>query len=221
MSKTWNVAIIEKNFIYREGLKRIFGKSAFRVIIDCDDLGDAWGLFENGSDLAAVLIASDEGLDRLQEDITRIRETEPEVRIVLMVESSGDFDLAAAVDMGLDGLILKSIRGEAVIKSLELILLGERVFPAEALQALWTRRDTQNGVRPQSGPVIKNLSTRETEVLQSLCDGNANKVIARELGISEATVKVHVKAILRKTNARNRTEAALWAKSAGLESPAM
>ena len=221
MSKTWNIAIIERNYIYREGLKRIFGKSAFRVAIECDSLCDAWESVETGSDLSAILIDLNDDTQTLKEDIARIRAAVPETRIVLMTESAGDLDLAGAVDSDLDGLILKSIRGEVIVKSLELILLGERVFPAEALQALWRLPDAQGGVRPQSSPVIKNLSTREIEVLQSLCEGNANKVIARELGISEATVKVHVKAILRKTHARNRTEAALWAKGAGIESHAV
>ncbi len=62
--------------------------------------------------------------------------------------------------------------------------------------------------------VFRHLSEREVQVVNLLCNGSPNKIIARELGISEATVKVHVKAILRKTRARNRTEAALLFSSA-------
>ena len=62
-----------------------------------------------------------------------------------------------------------------------------------------------------------NLSEREIEILRCLILGYANKVISRRLDISEATVKVHVKAILRKLRVSNRTQAAIWAVKRGLE----
>jgi two-component system nitrate/nitrite response regulator NarL len=63
-----------------------------------------------------------------------------------------------------------------------------------------------------SAPRLSNLSAREAEILSSLMDGAPNKVIARQLDVAEATVKVHVKSILRKIGASNRTQAAMWAK---------
>ena len=62
-------------------------------------------------------------------------------------------------------------------------------------------------------PPAKGLSVRETVILRCLMDGDSNKIIARKFDITEATVKVHVKAILRKIQAKNRTQAAIWAAS--------
>ena len=61
-----------------------------------------------------------------------------------------------------------------------------------------------------------DLSRRELQILKCLADGDSNKLIARDLGISDATVKVHVKNILRKISATNRTQAAIWALNSGL-----
>lgn len=80
------------------------------------------------------------------------------------------------------------------------------------------KHNQNNGHNGDSTHIISlapNLSSREIEVLMSLSRGNSNKEIARKLEISDATVKVHVKAILRKLRIKNRTEAALWATSAG------
>ena len=63
-----------------------------------------------------------------------------------------------------------------------------------------------------SAPGARSLSAREAEVLSSLMEGTPNKLIARKLHLTEATVKVHIKAILRKIGASNRTQAAMWAK---------
>jgi two-component system nitrate/nitrite response regulator NarL len=63
-----------------------------------------------------------------------------------------------------------------------------------------------------SDPGARSLSAREAEILSSLMEGTPNKLIARKLHVTEATVKVHVKAILRKIGAANRTQAAMWAK---------
>jgi DNA-binding NarL/FixJ family response regulator len=72
-----------------------------------------------------------------------------------------------------------------------------------------------NETEPEAPDVrraLESLSAKEAEVLRHLCLGSANKIIARRFGIAEATVKIHVKAILRKLGARNRTEAAVWAR---------
>jgi two-component system nitrate/nitrite response regulator NarL len=218
MVKTWKIAIVESNSIYREGLQRIFGRSPFKVEIACADLNESWYEIESCCDLAAVLIDAKVGLQNFRENISRIQAALPETRIVLMGDTAGDIDPKSAVEVGLDGFILKSTAGDVIVKSLELVVLGERVFSREVLQAHWSAPDCAIGLPRKQMPIVKILSMREAEVLKSLCQGNPNKVIARHLGISEATVKVHVKAILRKTHAKNRTEAALWAKDFGIES---
>lgn len=102
------------------------------------------------------------------------------------------------------------------IKSLELVMLGEAVLPAIIVLPS-PRMDSPNTCREPMGDTHRaqvdspTLSNREVEVLACLRDGAPNKVIARKLSLSEATVKVHVKTILKKIGVCNRTQAALWA----------
>jgi two-component system nitrate/nitrite response regulator NarL len=111
----------------------------------------------------------------------------------------------------IDGFVLRTIDAQALPKALELVLLGARVILG------MVREMTVGGpALSVSGPLhLPHLSPRELDVLRSLSGGSSNKVIARDMGLSESTVKVHVKGILRKLNARNRTEAAVWARTNG------
>ena len=122
---------------------------------------------------------------------------------------------------GAHGIVDTSGRLEAIIKKIELVLLGEQVFPTNVTLALLeatSQRSTLPPFRTEETAILdgsslkgRNLSEREKEILCLLQQGAPNKIIARHLNVSEATVKVHVKAILRKVGASNRTQAAMWA----------
>jgi len=128
-----------------------------------------------------------------------------------------------AFEAGADAYLAKTISHEVLIKSLDLVMLGEAVFPSSILGLI--RRGASkagddeheaDGVEygeAESEPIPKQLSVRETVILRCLMQGDSNKLIARKFDIAEATVKVHVKAILRKIHAKNRTQAAIWAAS--------
>nr|WP_281381284.1 response regulator transcription factor [Microvirga lupini] len=122
---------------------------------------------------------------------------------------------------GADAYLKKSISYEVLVKSLDLVLLGEAIFPGAIIDLLREQdarveqsKQTSAPEGPQElNPPAKGLSVRETVILRCLMDGDSNKIIARKFDITEATVKVHVKAILRKIQAKNRTQAAIWAAS--------
>jgi two-component system nitrate/nitrite response regulator NarL len=108
----------------------------------------------------------------------------------------------------------------ALLKALELVMLGETFLPASVSFEL-----LEQGLRPQlwdgrAAPIpnipegMGKLSKREAQILHCLTQGASNKLIARELGVAEATVKVHLKGILRKLKAANRTQAAILGQSA-------
>jgi two-component system nitrate/nitrite response regulator NarL len=217
MGRSSTLAVIEPSYILRAGLKRIFARSSFRIEYETASLAEFWDIVPAGTGLAAILIDLHQQAETLEEDLDRLRSAFPEARIVLMADSDPDKWWERAVSVGADGLLLKTSRGEAIVKSMELVQLGERVFPAEPFIKRRDKGTQQTLPQRSDDRVISNLSMREIEVLKELSDGSANKAIARRLGISEATVKVHVKAILRKTRARNRTEAAVWAKARGLD----
>jgi two-component system, NarL family, nitrate/nitrite response regulator NarL len=141
-----------------------------------------------------------------------------------MVRLSEHWDLSAithAFQAGLDGLCPTAMSHEALILALGLVMLGEKFIPADAGLALLDAQPRGDevgfgisvaAVPANDGLGGKSLSGREAQILHLITQGASNKVIARDLGLAEATVKVHVKAILRKVKVSNRTQAALWAQ---------
>jgi two-component system, NarL family, nitrate/nitrite response regulator NarL len=110
----------------------------------------------------------------------------------------------------LSGILTYDLPAAAFVRSLHLIGSGERVFPRD-LAAGRRPQPAMLSTQPRSGGV--RLSPREKEILSRLIAGDSNKVIARHLDIAEATVKVHLKSVLRKIGVENRTQAAIWALS--------
>lgn len=216
MKKPWELGIVGSNCILLEGLAGIFRGPAFNVAFACRSIEEIWELGPAVPKISAMMIDIEQQKYPSNEDIRRLRDEFPESRIIFMADSTNNVDVAHFVGSGVDGLVVKSRCVEAIVKTVELALLGERVFPVEAIHQHSPIRDEQSCNRAIQPDVIYNMSSREVEVLKSLSKGRANKEIARHLGISEATVKVHVKAILRKSRARNRTEAAMWATGVGL-----
>ena len=133
-----------------------------------------------------------------------------------------------ALEAGAAGYLHEEMTTETLIMALELVLRGETVLPSVVVSLLagnvaaksqvtvGANAPRRNGAElPIAAEEIKRndprLSTRQTAILQALIDGTPNKVIAQQLNVSEATVKLHVKAVLRKINVSNRTQAAVWA----------
>jgi two-component system, NarL family, nitrate/nitrite response regulator NarL len=151
--------------------------------------------------------------------ITRAREHYPTARIAVLAESFDLSTVVAARESGADGFCSTSSAPDVLVNLLKLVALGELVIPSAMLQSLLVQASAhQEGQRQASnaGPKVlddrvNKLSPREADVLRGIMNGAPNKVIARQFDVSEATVKVHVKAILRKIGAANRTQAALWA----------
>jgi two-component system nitrate/nitrite response regulator NarL len=166
------------------------------------------------------LIYGSQAPDDLSETVEQSKARWPSARVVLLVESIESTAMLHAIQAGLDGICLTGMNREALIKALELVMLGETFFaPALALN-LWDDASRQRQARPDGAVVIgagaiaiaDKLTGRETQILSHLTLGATNKHIARELGVAEATVKVHLKGILRKIKAANRTQAAMWAQ---------
>lgn len=108
----------------------------------------------------------------------------------------------------LSGILTYDLSAEAFVQSLRLICAGERVFPRELTGGRKPEAPSSDARSDNS-----RLSPREREVLSHLVDGHSNKAIGRLLGMTEATVKVHLKSVLRKIRVENRTQAAIWALS--------
>lgn len=116
--------------------------------------------------------------------------------------------MVAAITNGADGFLLKDMDPEEIIRKVRQAALGQMVISdrlAEVLASALRRPE-----KPANN-VLESLTARELEILKLISKGLSNKLIARELDISDSTVKVHVKHVLKKMNLRSRVEAAVWA----------
>jgi DNA-binding NarL/FixJ family response regulator len=131
----------------------------------------------------------------------------PLVPVVIVSASDACADVQEALDAGASGYIHKSSPPQVMLSALELVLAGGVYLPPQALQPAATR------LLPQDLPKPGALTARQLDVLRLLAEGKPNKLIARELGLSEGTVKIHLSAIFRVLDVNNRTEAVLAAQA--------
>ena len=216
MRLDFRVSIIGRNEIAREGLKRILSDAGVNVrCVSGYENGiafepDAWN--NDPSHIVLCLISNESEVITTTRDL---RQCLPNARIVAMVDEFSLDNVAAAFGEGVDCYIVSGIGCESLIGVLQLTALGEKVFPSQMAPILtasvWKLLANNWNFNNDF-----NLSIREIEILRCLTNGDCNKVIARRLDISEATVKVHVKAVLRKMRVSNRTQAAIWAITRGL-----
>jgi DNA-binding NarL/FixJ family response regulator len=130
------------------------------------------------------------------------------VKIVVLASETESWDVRADEIAPLSGILTDSLSADAFVQALRLIVTGERVFPRDLV--LGQKPSVPSpGTKPRSDGI--RLSPREREVLSHVVEGHSNKAIARRLGVTEATAKVHLKSVLRKINLNNRTQAAIWA----------
>ena len=171
-------------------------------------------------DCELCVIDKPDDICEIAEDLTRLRSISLNQHFVIVAESIELDQLATAFALGIDGYLHGDISGEALCESLKLVLLGEKVFPSR-LVALLSNRIPAESNRMHSNSVRSgDLSEREVEIITRLVSGLPNKIIARQLTITEATVKVHLKNILKKLGVANRTQVAVWAVNHGMsESP--
>jgi two-component system nitrate/nitrite response regulator NarL len=158
-------------------------------------------------------------LDQAAASIRLLRSTIPDAKLVLVADSDKAVDLQRVPVLSFHACIFSLCSRDTLIKALELTFMNQHVcvFAQSVATAAKEHIDFVGpppALPPAASPEFRNssnLSPRESQVLTSVAEGKSNKLIARVCRISEATVKVHLKAILRKTKAHNRTQAAIWA----------
>ncbi len=129
-------------------------------------------------------------------------------RVIMLTVSDQAEDLMAALQAGADGYLLKDMEPEDLMQQLGEAARGKITISERLTQLLVTALREKS--RPAT-PAEAGLTEQENRILEHLIDGKSNKLIARDMGIAEGTVKVHVKHLLKKLNLRSRVEAAVWA----------
>ena len=140
-----------------------------------------------------------------------LRERSPRSRVIVLTTFLEDDKLLPAVRAGAAGYLLKDVEPKELVSAIRTVHAGEALLhPAAAARVM---AELVESSRPRGGAL---LTPRETEVLALIARGQPNKVIARELGVSEKTVKTHVSNVLGKLGVSDRTQAALYAVREGL-----
>ena len=154
------------------------------------------------------------------EGLKSIKAKHRDLPVAIMSGLATRDDVHACMAAGADGFFPKTLSGQALVSAVNLVLTGEKFMPhnetANAAYNFNKKQMKQNKSGPTPGGRDIHLTPREYEVMKYLLKGASNKLIARGLDISVVTVKLHVKNICQKLNAKNRTQAALFATDLGL-----
>ena len=149
--------------------------------------------------LLDVQMPGTRGLDGVHQMLER----HPDVPIIVISGSATSSDVAQVVEWGARGFLPKTLPSRVLASAIETVANGGTYLPAELLSQMLQREEADEAAH------LNRLSPREVEILGLLARGQSNKEIARELGLQEITVKVHLSSIYRKLDVRNRVEAAL------------
>ena len=221
--------LVGSSALLRTGLSLILSAADFRVVASAfcvDDIPP--DLLTQHQSVLLIIDASDDIKGAISQ-IQQFREKSRCGRAVVLAGHARLCDMASMFHAGVSACFVAGTDPDTFIKSVELVMLGETILPAAFVNSIHNN-EHDCGHRPttieaggsseSSTPAesygASQLSGRERRILYYLSKGNTNKIIARTLDIAEATVKVHLKAILRKIGVRNRTQAAVWAMNNGL-----
>jgi two-component system nitrate/nitrite response regulator NarL len=209
-----DVALVGGGTLRQGWLRLSLDPSQFAVIAEGRSFGSLLELMNRGVSPRLVVADVSRLGEKDFEDIRRIRDAASECRIVVLSDHLIIDDLGRVFRAGADGYLVSDLSRTAFSLSLLVIMSGEKVLPSSLVDVLAS--DQRDVAFCQLSDDRDDLTERECQILQCLGRGYTNKVIARMLDITEGTVKVHLKHLMRKISAGNRTQAALWARSHGI-----
>jgi DNA-binding NarL/FixJ family response regulator len=202
------VLIAEDHGVVRAGLVQLLMNATdMEVVGAASDGSEAVALTASTAPDVVLMDLSMPELDGIAAT-EAIRATAPEVRVVILTSFSDPARILSALDAGAVGYLLKDSDPDELYRAVRAAARGESPLAPKAATTLLAAR----AARPRGA----DLSARERDVLVLLAQGNPNKAIGRQLGISEKTVKSHMTRILNALDVADRTQAALWARRHGV-----
>lgn len=207
------VLVVDDHFVVRKGVCALLaGAADIAVVGEADDGRQA---IEEAGRCAPQVILIDLKLPELDGvvAIRKILAVRPEVGIVVLTGTEVEADVLTAISAGALGCLAKTAKREDFLAAIRQVARGEAWLPPRLIRRLLT------SLKPQSATRRELLTDRESDVLVLLARGWSNRSIARELAVSEVTVRTHVSHILHKLGVSNRVEAALHAVRSGLAQP--
>jgi len=225
--------LVGKSILLREGLASILHSADFRILASVSCAGDLLASKLEQQQRLFIIVHTGDDFAAAIEQIELCREQHPGGRIAIVADHYRLDELVSAFRAGANGYFVDVMSCDAFIKSMELLMMGETIFPPALSFVLDSEGDDLDKEVDHPGEAVPGdennqailvttddafapqLSPREKSILRCLIEGDSNKCIARKIDIAEATVKVHVKAILRKIRVHNRTQAAIWGVNNG------
>jgi two-component system, NarL family, nitrate/nitrite response regulator NarL len=209
--------LICRNAVLHAGLRHILSDTQFAVADDVLEPTSDVSAFA-GSEPVLILLCERLSANEYLETLEQLKTQCPLAWVVVLADHLEPNAVVRLYEAGLSGLCSPAMLGSTLVKALELVVAGETFLPAAVGLALLEQHSRRSLPDAQAVPTTTavglagRLTHREAQILRCLMQGASNKMIARELRLAEATVKVHIKAILRKVQAANRTQAAMWAQ---------
>lgn len=215
------IVLVGNGSFLKEGVTRLLRSANFRVATSVSRAEDFLSSNVHPRQLLFLIVHTCDDFVVVAEQIELLRRSSPGGRIAVVTDCYRQEEMTAAFRTGSNGYFVDVMKSDVFIKSIELVMIGEVVFPRAFLGLVF---GPEGAPRDHVGPsdanheffatprdaVIPQLSPREKAILRCLVEGESNKSIARKFQITEGTVKCHVKATLRKIRVNNRTQAAIW-----------
>lgn len=208
------VLLIDDHTLFRLGLKNLLERSGIQVVGAASTGQEGLEIVHQLNPDVVLLDMRMPDMDGL-EVLRQLRESGVTIPISMLTTSNEEHDLVESLRSGAQGYLLKDMDPEELVSALHKIVEGETIVAPQLAGTLARALQGKSEESEQKTP-LSDLTPRELEILEHLAIGQSNKVIARELGITDGTVKLHVKSVLRKLNVRSRVEAAVIAVELGL-----
>lgn len=213
--KKISLVLVDDHALFRNGLNELLTQRGLNVVGMTGNPAESLELIEKQSPDLVLLDLRMPNMGGL-EVLKRIRESMPDQRVIVLTTSIEEVDLLAALEAGAIGYLLKDLEPDIFVEFLKQAHNGETVV-APDLTGLLAKAAVSRKTEPTLAPSNTfKLTPREMDILRYISKGWSNKEIARELGIVDGTVKLHVRAVLKKLNVKSRVQAALMAVSENL-----
>ena len=204
----YSVIVIDDHPLFRRGAVQLFElDSSFELIGDAASGEEGIEMILRLNPDLVLLDLNMKGMDGIAV-LRKLNTIEHDSIIIMLTVSNSEDDIITALRCGADGYLLKDMEPEEILVKLRQAIGGQTVLE----EVISSRLANMLRNEKLSPPVTQiNFTLRENQIVALIAEGKSNKIIARELGISDGTVKVHVKNILRKLNLSSRLEVAVWA----------
>jgi two-component system nitrate/nitrite response regulator NarL len=209
------VLVVDDHTLFRRGLIALLaGDSRFEIVAEAGDANEA---HRRAADTQPDVVLLDNHMPGVSgvDALAGFKDAAPQARVLMLTVSEDERDLAAALRGGACGYLLKTMDSDMLAAAIQRTMVGDSVVSPEMtsklVSAFQARQSDAAPAPPAADPdPIHSLSPREREILALIAKGASNKEVARDLGIAEATVKIHVQHILRKLNLSSRVQAAVY-----------